>query len=122
MKKSIVWICVILVIGIIVGATVTFFVCERWFGVGNSRYNIGKSFNFVVSDDERIDADTLNQLLDTNQDYPLRLLPQADIEKLVEFLRRNQFKIAPGDYVLNQTYGFEQILETLRFRETETDP
>ena len=114
MRKKIVGISILIIlagIGVILGKK---FVYEPANELSN--VTIGKTLyiNFEAGD-----ADYLEMLLEEqNADDPSNkviLLNREEVEKLIQYMKDNGVRIAPGEYEIPQTSKYEDLLSILKF-------
>jgi hypothetical protein len=71
---------------------------------------IGKHFTISVSENEIIDANYLQNVLDgkIRKDVPyFDLWNNNELKKLIDYMKCNNFIIAPGEYRFNQGWQFK---------------
>ncbi len=102
----------------------------HFFGGGIHFPEIGKDLYYTVEQGQVVDADYLEKILDYEDRGLIRefyqhesemhgvdiedevakgdvfRLYRAHIKELIGFMRKNNLKIAPGQYMFNQTWGF----------------
>ena len=70
----------------------------------------GKNITIDIADNETIDAEHLQKVLEGK--YKIEtpyfdLMDQEELAKMVEYMRQNDYITAPGKYILNQAWSFE---------------
>ena len=103
----------------------------HFFGGGIHFPEIGKDLYYTVEQGQVVDADYIEKVLDYEDRGLIREFYQhelemrevdsevkevakgtifglyrAHIKELIDFMRKNNLKIAPGQYMFNQTWGF----------------
>ena len=79
----------------------------------------GKQFIIVIEEDEVVDYKAVNQKQYINgfQRKWFTMLQDKELEKLVRYMKENNYKIVPGTYYLYQGYRFNDLLRELQFEE-----
>ena len=79
----------------------------------------GKQFIIVIEEDEVVDYKAVNQKQYINgfQRKWFTMLQDKELEKLVRYMKENNYKIVPGTYYLYQGYRFNDLLSELQFEE-----
>lgn len=112
-KKAI--IIVITVVALIaVFAGISFYRSVKTFEA-SLKNGIGKNIYITIHQNEIVDYKTL--LKSQEKKYNFDLWSQKEREKLVEFMKSNNYIIEPGSYVINQASSFENAKNIFRFSE-----
>ncbi len=71
--------------------------------------SFGKNITITVAEGELVDSVYLNQVLngEISKDVPFGMWNNEALSKLAEYLERNNYVVAPGQYDINQAWGFE---------------
>ena len=70
----------------------------------------GKNITIIVSDDEIIDGDYLQRMLDgeIKKEIPyFDLWDNDELKNMIDYMKKNNFIIASGQYTFNQSWKFE---------------
>lgn len=70
---------------------------------------IGKSFSVSISEDETVDAEYLKRVKsgEIKKDVPyFNMLNEPALTNLIEYMENNEYEIVPGEYSINQGWGF----------------
>ena len=76
----------------------------------------GKNITITVSETETVDAEYLQRVLDgeVKKDAPhFDLWDNGELEKMIAYMKQNDYMIAPGQYTFNQAWDFENGLFVL---------
>lgn len=74
---------------------------------------IGKSFSVSIAEDETVDAEYLKRVKsgEIKKDVPyFDMLDEATLTNLIEYMENNEYEIVPGEYGINQGWGFRDGL------------
>jgi len=79
----------------------------------------GKQFIIVIEEDEVVDYRAVDQkqYIKGFQRKWFTMLQDKELEKLVRYMKENNYKIVPGTYYLYQGYKFNDLLRELQFEE-----
>ena len=119
MKRNII-ILVITVGLIIVISVIAFLVYLYKF---NENINQGKTFVITINEDEEIDHNAVNQdrftdFMGSQINAPwFNLIDDTEREKLVSFMKENNYRIVAGQYELRYGSKFDDICQVLEFVE-----
>lgn len=87
----------------------------------NESFELGKSFYINIEEGEVVDYNAVNQEQYRDGSESPRLwftmLRDTEREKLSDYMKENNYKIAPGSYHLRQGYKFKDLLKELKFEE-----
>jgi len=112
MKKLIIKIA--LIVGLIVVIAAAFFIKYIY-----DEIQLGKSIYIVIQEDELVDYNAVNQEQYRNR-FPrlwFTMLRETEREKLVSYMKENNYRIAPGAYHIYQGSKFKDLLKELKFEE-----
>jgi|APHig6443717817_1056837.scaffolds.fasta_scaffold127553_2 hypothetical protein len=115
MKKLILKI--VLCFGLLLVIVASYYVYSffRLFG----QIELGKSFYIVIKEDEVVDYNAVNQEQYSNGSSRMwfDMLRDTEREKLVRYMKENNYQIVPGTYDLRQGFKFKDLLRELKFEE-----
>ena len=79
----------------------------------------GKQFIIVIEEDEVVDYRAVDQkqYIKGFQRMWFTMLRDKELEKLVRYMKENNYIIVPGTYYLYQGYRFNDLLRELQFEE-----
>jgi len=109
---------VILIIALFIGLVVVIF-ATYYMKIIYDEIELGKPFNIIINENEVIDYKSVDQKQYVNgiQRKWFTLLLDSEREKLVSYMKENNYKIVPGRYHLYQGYKFKDLLKELKFEE-----
>lgn len=61
------------------------------------------------------DADYLEMLLESENENKLDLFAKEEVRQLIQYMRDNNIRIAPGQYKIPQTSSCEEMINILKF-------
>ena len=86
-----------------------------------SEMRIGKKLRIVIEENQIVDSDFLKSIRDgkrtaeTRTVEKLTLMGDDTFNKLINYLERENLKIKPGSYDVNQAFSFNKLLEVIEF-------